>query len=136
MWHHFPTTPPPEATPLNLRRFPENTDPVSGTWSAADQSFTLARQGWVLHWALVVAWSPQAYASNALPKPTEAPPDPRWHDIYSQPPPDNLSCYIRRWHPGQPTLRAVWNPNADLNFVAYDTLSLPWYCVSAWKPAT
>ena len=82
MWHDFVNVIPPPGRLLCLRRYPEDTQPMFGTWDGASACVLVADGTWPIPWPFITRWK---LAASAPPWPA-VPAPPVWKDTYAHPP--------------------------------------------------
>ena len=138
VWHDILTVPPADGDMIFVRRYPEDTPPLYGQWSLADNGLLLPdvppRQGpWSLPWTFITYWR---HITTPPVPPPPAPPK-SWRDTYLYPPNDAQPVWLRRWPGGGAAVAAIYTA-ADGTFAITPSpglvLSGPWFCFYQWKP--
>ena len=137
-WHDILTVPPDDGASILARRYPEDTPPLYGQWSLANNGLLLpalpTHSGpWSIPWTFLTDWR---HTPTAPPYPAIGSPK-GWRDVYFYPPKDGQSVWLRRLAGLAAAVPAVYSAS-DGTFAITTapgiTLTGPWFCFYEWKP--
>jgi hypothetical protein len=126
--------PVPQADELiYIRRYPEDTPVLYGTFHPSSGQALCGPANWPLPWFVVTHWREFFGTVPTWPPPSMG--GRAWRDIFWQPPADNQFGWVRRFDTDCTSIMASFS-RSSLSFTFSDPpLQLPWWAVWKWRPA-
>jgi hypothetical protein len=128
-WHDVVSCQPEAGQLVCVRRSPGDCPPFAANWDATNAQFLCGPEQWTIPWQFVSHWRPLACAL-AWPQPRSGASP--WQDIYTCPPANGQSVWLRRCGEDSAAFRARFD-RLSLTFTLPSGWQIRWYEVCKWR---
>ena len=128
-WHDIVSAQPQDRQLVLVRRSPGDCPPFAANWDARSARFLCGPEQWVIPWQFISHWRPLA-STLAWPQPRNGASP--WQDIYTCPPANGQSVWLRRYSVDAAAFRAVFD-RPNFVFRLPGGWQLQWYEAWRWR---
>ena len=128
-WHDIVSLQPQDTQLVLARRFPGDCPPFAANWDAPSARFLCGPEQWVVPWQFISHWRLLA-STVAWPQPRNG--ASAWQDIYTCPPANGQSVWLRRYGVDAAAFRAVFD-RSNFVFGLPSGWQIQWYQASKWR---